>query len=62
MAKPNLSKALPAPEAVPDLAPFPIDVLPKGLRRYVLEAAVSIGCPPDSASKCQPIGPAAQSR
>src|SRR5438093_501658 len=47
MAKPNLSKALPAPEAVPDLAPFPIDVLPKGLRRYVREAAVSIGCPPD---------------
>jgi hypothetical protein len=34
-------------EALPDVEPFPLDVLPEAAARLAIEGAASIGCPPD---------------
>lgn len=32
---------------LPEVPPFPVEVLPTSLKRFVVEAAASIGCPPE---------------
>lgn len=35
------------PGSLPEAPPFPVDALPDGCQRFVLEGARAIGCPPD---------------
>ena len=41
---PHADTVLPESPAVPAFAPFPVDVLPEPIRRFVTEAAKAIGC------------------